>query len=194
MVVWNWLSISSLTTASNSGTAIANLNYALRHGSSYDVPYKYLGSGLLNSYALMVIFALAMVIILYTKQREIEAIAKVNLIPVTFGATNGLFIGLPIILNPIYFVPIVFLPAINELFAAAAIKLHIIMPTVYPVLSGSPSLLYSFFGTNGNWATFIFTVVLFIFDVGILIPTVKIAQEISEKVLAYDKEEDKYAK
>ena len=186
--------ISALTTASNSGAAIANLNYALRHGNSYNVPYKYLGSAMINSYVLMVIFALAMVIILYTKQKEIEAVSKINLIPVTFGATNGFFIGLPIILNPIYFVPIVFLPVVNELFAAAAIKLHIIMPTAYPVLSGSPSLLYSFFGTNGNWATFIFTVVLFIFDVGVLIPTVKIAQEISEKVLAYDKEEDKYAK
>lgn len=196
-LLW-WLGIgypiSSLTTASNSGAAIANLNYALRHGNSYNVPYKYLGSALINSYAMMVMFALVMVIILYTKQREIEAVAKVNLIPVTFGASNGLLVGLPIILNPIYFVPVVFLPAVNELFAAAAIKLHIIMPTTYPVLSGSPDILYSFFGTNGNWPTFIFTVVLFILDIIILIPTVKIAREISEKVVAYDKEEDKYAK
>lgn len=196
-LLW-WLGIgypiSSLTNASNSGAAIANMNYALRHGNSYNVPYKYLGSSLINSYAIMVIFALVMVIILYAKQKEIESVAKINLIPVTFGASNGLLVGLPIILNPVYFVPIVFLPAVNELFAAAAIKLHIIMPTVYPVLSGSPGILYSFFGTNGHWPNLIFTIVLFILDIIILIPAIKIGQEITDKVSAYDKEEDKYAK
>lgn len=196
-LLW-WLGIgypiSSLTHASNSGAAIANLNYALRHGNSYNVPYKFLGNSLINGYVVMAIFALAMVIILYAKQKDVEAIAKINLIPVTFGATNGLLVGLPIILNPVYFVPIVFLPAVNELFAAAAIKLHLIMPIAYPVLSGSPGILYSFFGTNGNWGNLIFTVILFIIDIVVLVPTVKIAQEMSEKVLAYDKEEDKYAK
>lgn len=196
-LLW-WLGIgypiASLTNASNSGAAIANMNYALRHGNSYNVPYKYLGSSLINSYTVMVTFALVMVIILYAKQKEIESVAKINLIPVTFGASNGLLVGLPIILNPVYFVPIVFLPAVNELFAAAAIKLHIVMPTAYPVLSGSPGILYSFFGTNGHWPNFIFTIVLFILDVIILIPTIKIGQEISDKVHAYDKEEDKYAK
>ncbi|RVU71426.1 MULTISPECIES: PTS transporter subunit EIIC [Lactobacillus] len=183
--------LASMVSASNSGAAIANLNYALRHGGA-NVPYKYLGSSLIQGYGLMgdacVALSLTVVILLYTHNKQLESIAKINLLPVAFGASNGLAIGLPMILNPLYLLPIIVIPAINELIAAGAITLNLIWPSVYPVLGGTPGILISFFGSNGNWPTFIFTVLLFILDILILIPVVLIGQRISERLAQYEQE------
>lgn len=185
--------LQSLTHASNSGAALVNLNYALRHGGAGNVPYKYLGNSLVQGYGLMgdasIALALTVVLLLYTNNKEIEAIAKLNLLPTAFGAKNGLAIGLPIILNPLYLLPVIFIPAINELIAAAAISLHLVMPTVYPVLEGTPGILISFFGSNGNWPTFVFTIILFILDVLIFVPFVIIGHKINEELKAYDQVE-----
>lgn len=190
--------LTSLTTSTNSGAALANMNYALRHGNAQDVPYKYLGSSMVHSYGIMgdasIVLALTVVILIYTHNREIEAVAKANLLPVAFGSPNGLFIGLPILLNPIYLLPCLLIPALNELIAAGAISLRLISPSVYPVLSGTPGILISFFGSNGNWPTFIFTLLLFTLDVVLMIPVIQIGQQIAEKLTVYDEEEYRYAK
>lgn len=182
--------LQSLTHANNSGAALANLNYALRHGSAANVPYKFLGSSLVKGYGLMgdaaIFLTIAVVLLLFTKNKESEAITKLNLLPVAFGAKNGLAIGIPLVLNPLYLLPILIIPAINELIAAAAISLHLIMPTVYPVLGGTPGILISFFGTNGDWPSFIFTVLLFILDIFILIPFIMIGHKINKELREYD--------
>lgn len=184
--------LSSLLTSSNSGAAIANMNYALRHGNATNVPYKYLGSSLVQAYGWMgdacIALSLTVIVLLFTHNKEIEAIAKLNLLPVAFGAPQGLAVGLPIILNPLYLLPVVCIPAINELIAAAAISLHLIVPSAYPVLRGTPGILIAFFGSNGNWICFIFTILLFILDILILFPSLKIGQKINKELIAYDKQ------
>lgn len=181
--------LNSLMNSSNSGAALANLNYALRHGAG-NVPYKYLGSSLTSAYGLMgdacIALTLTVILLLYTNNKETESVAKLNLLPVSFGAQEGLAIGLPIILNPIFLLPVIFIPALNELIAAAAISLHLILPSVYPVLAGTPGILISFFGTNGNWPSFIFTVLLFLLDIVILIPVILISRRVREKVSNYE--------
>lgn len=182
--------LQSLTHVTNSGAALVNLNYALRHGGASHVPYKFLGSSLVQGYGLMgdaaIGLAVVIALLLYTKNKEIESITKLNLLPVTFGAKNGLAIGIPLILNPLYLLPIILIPALNELIAAAAISLNLIMPTVYPVLGGTPGVLVSFFGSNGNWPSFIFTILLFIMDILIFIPFILIGQKINEELKKYD--------
>lgn len=182
--------LQSISNVNNTGAALVNMNYALRHGSSENVPYKYLGGSLMNAYGIMgnasIVMALIVVLLLYTNNKEIEAIAKLNLLPIAFGVKNGMAIGLPIILNPLYLIPVVLIPAINELIAALAITLHLIMPSAYPVLNGSPGILISFFGTNGNWSSFLFTIVLFVLDVLIYMPFVLIGIRVEEKVKEYD--------
>lgn len=193
MLLW-WCGIGypvqSLAHDNNSGAALVNLNYALRHGSAANVPYKFLDSSMVQSYGLMgdasIALALTVILLLYTHNKEIEDIVKLNLLPVAFGAKNGLAIGIPLILNPLYLLPVILIPAINELIAAGAISLHLIMPPVYPVLEGTPGILISFFGSNGNWATFIFTILLFILDILLLLPFVIIGRRISEELRAYD--------
>lgn len=182
--------LQSMITTSNSAAAMANMNAALRHGSA-SVPYKYLGSSLVQAYGWMgnacIALSLIVVILLFTHEKDLEKIAKMNIFQVAFGSTQGLTIGLPIILNPLYLLPVVFIPAINELIAAAAISMKIIVPSVYPVLRGTPGILISFFGSNGNWSCFIFTILLFILDILILLPAIVIGQRINLELIKHGK-------
>lgn len=175
----NALSNSAVNTA-----AMANLNYALKHGSAWDVPHKFLGSSLVYPYAWMggasVGLALIIIILLVRENKQNENIAKINLLPVVFNSNWGLMVGMPIILNPVLFLPFIIIPVVNVLLASAAIALHIIAPCVYPVLRGTPGILISFFGSNGNWVNLVFSILLFILDIVMLIPIASLGQRIEK--------------
>jgi len=182
----SWLGIgyplNSLSTSINSGYTADNLNYALQHGGSWNVPYKFLGSSLINTYGAMggasIVLAVIVIVLLRKEHKEIEYIAQINLLPVAFTSILGFAIGMPIILNPIFILPIIIIPLINMTLAAGAIAIHLIPVCVYPVLKGTPGILIAFFGTNGNWTTLLFSLILFVMDILILIPVIKIGERV----------------
>lgn len=167
------------------------MNYALRHGSAWNVPYRFLGSSLVYPYGAMggasLVLALIVLILLANKNsKESENIAKANLLPAAFNSTWGFMIGMPIILNPVFFLSMLIIPLINVLLAAGAIAIHLIPPCVYPVLKGTPGILISFFGSNGNWMNLVFSILLFIFDIVLLVPTTMLGQKIEKRLKEYE--------
>lgn len=194
--ILSWLGINypsaSLTNITNSGALNANLNYALRHGSSWNVPYRFLGSSLIQSYGSMmgVCFAL-MLLALWLKRRSYHTkVAELNLLPVTFNINIGFAVSWPLLLNPLFLPVLALLPVINVLLAAGAIALHLIPAPAYPVLTGTPELLIPFFSSNGNWFCLIFSFFLLLVDICLLIPILKISQKIA---LLTESEADKRA-
>lgn len=179
-----------LLKTNNSGASAVNLNYALSHGSAMNVPYKYLGSSLSQGYGFMggavIALTLTVVILLYSQDKQNNTVAKANIIPAIFGIKGGLAVGLPIILNPIYLLPTILIPAFNEFMAALAISLHLVVPTVYPVMSGTPGILIPFLGSNGNWSSLLFTVLLLLIDIVIFVPFILIGHKINEEMKNYD--------
>lgn len=194
VMMLSWIGIgyplSSLTNAATSTAATANLNYALKHGSAWNVPYKFLGSSLVYPYGAMggatIILALIVIILLVRKNNQNENVAKANLLPAVFNANWGFMVGMPIILNPVLFLPFVIIPLINVVIAAAAIYCHLIPPCVYPVLKGTPGILIAFFGSNGNWINLIFSICLFILDVVLFIPITLWGQKIEKRLREYE--------
>lgn len=194
----SWIGIGyPLIDLSNSAvntSAMANLNYVLKHGNVWNIPHKYLGSSLVYPYASMggasIVLALIVIILLVRENKQRENLAKINLLPALFSSNWGFMVGMPIILNPILFLPFIVIPVVNVLLAAAAIALHIIVPCVYPVLTGTPGILISFFGSNGNWANLVFSILLFILDIVMLIPITLMGQKI-EKGLREREEKNK---
>ena len=186
----NWLGIgyplhAFAGTVNNAYTA-ENLTYAFQHGSSWNVPYKYLGSSLIKAYGTMggvsVILAVIVLLLLRHGNKEIGAIARLNLIPAAFGSSLGFAAGLPIILNPVFILPSILIPLINMTLAAGAITLRIIPVCVYPILKGTPGLLISFFGTNGNWTALLFVMVLFALDLCLMWPFIRINERVELKL------------
>ena len=191
----NWMGIGyplhALSgTTSNAYTA-ENLTYAFQNGSSWNVPYKFLGSSLIKTYGTMggasVILAIIVVLLMRRTQENNKtnvAVAKINLLPVAFGSSLGFSAGLPVILNPLFVLPSVIIPLVNMALAGLAISLHMIPVCVYPILKGTPGVLLSFFGTNGNWGTLWFTIALFVLDVCIMWPIMKINEQVEEMLKA----------
>ncbi|RMC23524.1 MULTISPECIES: PTS sugar transporter subunit IIC [unclassified Lactobacillus] len=186
----NWIGIGfplrSIGESLNNAYTAENMTVAFQHGSSWNVPYKFLGSSLINSYGVMggasILLAIIVLLLLQHNNPEIEAIAKVNLLPAAFGSTIGLAVGLPILLDPIFLLPSMLIPIINILLAAGAIYFRLIPVCVYPILKGTPGILISFFGTNGNWSALFFTILLFILDIAMLWPIIKINDLVNLKL------------
>lgn len=176
----SWIGIgyprTSLTSAVNSGASNANLNFALRHGSSWNIPYKYLGSSLIQSYGsiMWLCFALILLTIFLKRKSYSVRIAQLNILPVTFNTDMGLMIGWPLVLNPLFLPSILFLPVLNILLASLAIALRLIPAPAYPVLAGTPQVLVPFFSSNGNWQCLLFSFFLLAIDILLLFPCVKI--------------------
>lgn len=186
----NWLGIgyplhAFAGTVNNAYTA-ENLTYAFQHGNSWNVPYKYLGSSLIKTYGTMsgasVILAAIVLLLLRHGNKEISAIARLNLIPAAFGSSLGFSAGLPIILNPVFVLPSILIPLVNMTLAAGAITMRIIPVCVYPILKGTPGLLISFFGTNGNWTALLFVMVLFALDLCLMWPFIRINERVELKL------------
>lgn len=192
-----WLGIIgsyNFQLGTDSTAATANLNYALAHHTAYGVPYPYLGSFLYNSFAnlggiglaLALLLAMAIVAHSYNEQRMVRA----NFLPVLFNGNTGLMVGLPVLLNPLYILPAVFLPMVNILIAAFAIFIHLIPTPVYWVPDGTPGPLVAYVGSNGNFVTLLFTLALLAFDVWVYIPFVRLSLAVEGRIREIDAKED----
>ncbi|MCI1466375.1 MAG: PTS transporter subunit EIIC [Lactobacillus sp.] len=197
----NWAGLGrpmqSLAQIASGGAQTANLNYALEHGSRWNVPYKFLGSSLLQSYGVLggacISLALIIAIFLFSKDKTNLQIAKLSLLPVVFNIPAGFFMGLPVLLNPIYLIPFALMPALNMLLAAGAIALHLLPACAYPVLTGTPGPLLAFIATNGNPGVLIFTLLLLALDVALLVPFLKISARLRQELATIDEEADAHA-
>ena len=196
----SWLGLEEpilrLSNVETSAAATANLTYVMRRGSIWKIPYPYLGGSLISTYGVMggcaVVLALVVAILIWGRRKEPETVAKLNLWPLLFSSSRGFLVGLPVILNPIYVIQLVFVPVVNMLIAALAISLHIVPTPVYSILTGTPGPLVPFFATNGNWPTLIFSIFLFCLDVVLMIPAVKLDNRTKALLKDYEMEDDRH--
>ena len=136
--------------------------------------------------------ALTIAIIITSQSQGQHQVARWTLLPTLFNSEYAAMIGLPIIMNPLFLLPILILPIVNILIATGAIAIHLIPPTPYPVLVGTPGPLISFVASNGNWWVLIFTLALFILDVWCFIPFVKIIDHFDKELYLDSSEVDYY--
>lgn len=78
------------------------------------------------------------------------------------------------------------------LVASLAIALKIVPTPVYAVLTGTPGPLTAFFATNGNWPTLIFSICLFIADILLMVPAVKLDNHAKRLLRQYERKEDQH--
>ena len=182
MVDWLGLGTANTTGIMMSGVSFEeNLNHALQHGSAWNVPHPLLGGTLYNSFANFgghgALLALLVAILITGRRRDYHRVARWTLVPTLFNSSFAAMVGIPVLMNPLLFVPAVFLPTLNMLIAALAITIHLIPATPYPVLVGTPGPLISFIASNGNWWVLVFTIALFVLDVWIYLPFVRILEK-----------------
>ena len=177
----DWLGLgipSSYRAPLNTSAYMANLNYALAHGSAWHVPYKYLGSTLYNSFANFggdgLVLALIVAILLFPGSTSLHRVARWSAVPTVFNFDYSSLVGLLVILNPVFLLPFMLLPLVNIAIAAGVTVLGLIPATPYPVLLGTPGPLIGFLATNGNWGTLVFTMLLLFLDIALYLPFVRL--------------------
>lgn len=159
-----------------------NLNYALQKHTAWNVPNPFTSSTLYHSFATLggtgSILGLIIAILLVSKDKDFQTVARWAMIPSIFNISSGVMTGIPILFNVIFLIPFILAPLANMLMAALAITLHLMPASVYPVPIGTPGPLIAFIGTNGSWQALCFSVLAIIISVYIYIPFVKMAAKV----------------
>ena len=119
--------------------------------------------------------ALVIAIFIFGRHQEDRLIGGLGFMPGLFNINEPVLFGLPIIFNPIYFIPFIFSPIINGLiayFATAAglvNKLSILVPwTTPPVLS-------AFLASGNDWKAAVLSVLLLVISIFVYAPFVMAA-------------------
>lgn len=187
--ILTWLGFAESISISNEmfrSELFANLNFALTHKTTHNVPYPFTPAALYNGFGQFggvgVALALLIAIIWVNHHRNQRAVAKASALPVFFNTNLPLMMGAAVILNPIYLLPFVFLPLFNMVVVTGLIMCHVLPPLVYPLPVGTPGILAPLIGTGGDWWALLWAVLLLIADVAIYIPFVKIADQVEDRL------------
>lgn len=167
--------------------ATSNLNYVLTNKTSFNIPYPYTQTTLYQGFGgfagVGALLALAIAILLVAKNQRNKQVSLLSLFPALFNNGASMMVGVPIMLNVIYLIPFILTPLINMLFAYGALALKLMPPVVYPVPDGTPSVLYAFIGSGGSLRAFALGLFVFIVDILIYIPFVRLNNRIQEDLL-----------
>lgn len=101
------------------------------------------------------VLALVVSIFLFGKTAHTRRIAKISILPCLFNISEVIIIGLPIICNPIFFVPFLVVPLLFLFCCTFAIQLGIVPAAVYPVSWTTPVFLSGYLATGSIAGSFL---------------------------------------
>lgn len=96
--------------------------------------------------------ALVIAVLIFSKRADSRAVAKMSAPMAVFNINEPVVFGMPIVLNPIYFIPWLLVPAVLTVIAYLVTAagwvpyVHVVVPWVVP------PVLYAFLATGGSFA------------------------------------------
>lgn len=119
----------------------------------------------------------------FGRKSEIQlAISKIAAGPAIFNINEPIIFGLPICLDPIYFIPFIFAPIVNAIITYNLMVWHVVPYPTLEVTWTMPPILSAYFGTN-SWQGAVLAAVLLVLDVLIYLPFVIVARDRDIKVM-----------
>lgn len=133
---------------------LENLAYFEEHHTTQGMPYIWT-RGSLDAYAQMggsgVTLGLIIAIFLFSKRKDSKEVAKLSAPMGVFNINEPVIFGMPIVLNPIYFIPWLIVPPICTLVAYLATSMGMIPPVYVQVPWVLPCGIYAFLATGGSF-------------------------------------------
>ena len=128
----------------------------------------------------------AMLLLLAPKNSAEHSVAKMSSVPGLFNINEPIIFGLPIVLNPMMFIPFVCIPLFNAIVAYFAISTGLVAPMIVLNAGVEPVLLNAFVLGNFNLSPVLLMLGLFIVDCLLYAPFVKmlIKQRKTEELTA----------
>lgn len=121
-------------------------------------------------------------ILLYSKLTEQKEIAKLGLAPGIFMINEPVLFGLPIVLNPIYFIPFIIVQPVLTVVAYVATTAGFAGPIVNSVPWTTPPILNAFLATNGSMGAVVVALINLALAFVIYLPFVMVANAQAKKI------------
>ena len=155
-----------------------NMN-AFQNGQ--DIPYKWV-SGTFQAFVwpggsgatLMLIVA----IFVFSKRPDSRAVANLSIGPGIFNINEPVMFGMPIVLNPLYMIPVILAPCVMAGVAYFATMTGLVAPVVVSVIWVMPPIVNGFLATGGDWRAIILSIVNLVIAFVIWAPFVIAANKI----------------
>lgn len=154
--------LAANTTAYQSGESVQYINAE---------GFYYFGMGLGGTGTTI---GLAIAIALFAKSKRYKTLGKLILVPAFFGINEPIIFGLPIVLNPIMFIPFVFTPIILQIVTWILMSLNIIGKVVTSIPWTTPPILSGFLVTGGDWRAAVWQAIEVVIAVCVYLPFFKI--------------------
>ena len=123
-------------------------------------------------------FGLIIAMLIFTKKGEKEReVAKLALIPGCFGINEPVIFGLPIVLNPLMFIPWVLVPMINAVIAYIVTSIGWVVPLVVLNSGNEPIFISTWVLGAFHISPVILTLVLVVLDIVLYAPFVILNQK-----------------
>lgn len=122
-------------------------------------------------------FGLILAMLIFTRKGEKEReVAKLGLVPGLFGINEPIIFGLPIVLNPIMFIPWILVPITNAVIAYVVTKIGWVVPLVVLNAGNEPIFISTWILGAFHISPVILTFVLVILDTLMYAPFVILNQ------------------
>lgn len=122
--------------------------------------------------------ALLIAIFIFSKRQENRELAKLAIVPAVFQINEPVIFGLPIVLNPIYFIPFVITPAILCTLAYLATSAGLVDKISAFIPWTCPPIISAFLATNGDIKATILAALLLLLALVIWAPFVIAANKL----------------
>lgn len=152
---------------------LANLE-AYQNGQA--IPYLW-NSGSFGAFVWFDGLALVIAILLQSRNSHYREVAKLGLAPVLFNIGEPVNYGLPVVLNPILFIPYIVGPCLMAIVSYLATSLGLVSPVTQNVTWVMPPVLYGFFSTAFDWRAIILSLVCLLVGTLVYIPFIKMADK-----------------
>ena len=127
--------------------------------------------------------SLAILLVFFGKSQQSKTIGRLSIIPAIFNINEPLMFGLPIVLNPIWFIPYILTPIVNVITCYSVMSLGWVTPPVGINPSWTmPIGISGAIATNWDFRAVVLQLVVLLIDIAIYFPFFK-ASDRQQKVL-----------
>lgn len=103
-------------------------------------------------------FALALLLLFNAKSSQLKAIGKVGFWPTLFNINEPITFGMPIIMNPVMFIPFILAPLVAAIITYIAMAMNLVARPYAIVPWTTPALISGFLAT-GDWKAIVLQLV-----------------------------------
>ncbi|MEN8079230.1 PTS transporter subunit EIIC [Clostridioides difficile] len=156
-----------------------------------EVPPNIISLSFRNSFASIGVVGAIIALVIVAKSKQYKEIGKVAAVPYAFNIGEPTLFGIPLMLNPVYFVPLIITPSVSAIISYFAFVTKLVpLPTGLAQLPWTTPPIISGYLVTGSFRGALLQIVLIVVVTLIWIPFVKMAdRKLCKDEAAYEAEE-----